>query len=95
MTEKTVTLKNSKQETKTIEVNYIARVEGRGALNISVTKEGKVQDLRFRIYEPPRFFEAFLVGRRYTEMMELSSLWNLPSGSSNHRFASCRKCNWA
>ena len=68
-----MTLKNSKQETKTIEVNYIARVEGRGALNISVTKEGKVQDLRFRIYEPPRFFEAFLVGRRYTEMMELTS----------------------
>ncbi|KYK21348.1 hypothetical protein AYK25_08265 [Thermoplasmatales archaeon SM1-50] len=73
MTEKTITYKNSKQDTKTIEVNYIARVEGRGALNISVTKDGKVQDLRFRIYEPPRFFEAFLVGRRYTEMMELTS----------------------
>jgi sulfhydrogenase subunit alpha len=73
MTEKTIALKNSKQDTKTIQVNYIARVEGRGALNISVTKDGKVQDLRFRIYEPPRFFEAFLVGRRYTEMMELTS----------------------
>jgi len=73
MTEKTVTFKNSKQDTKTIEVNYIARVEGRGALNISVTKDGKIQDLRFRIYEPPRFFEAFLVGRPYTEMMELTS----------------------
>ena len=73
MIEKTANQKNSKQETKTIEVNYIARVEGRGALNINLTKEGKVQDLQFRIYEPPRFFEAFLIGRPYTEMMELTS----------------------
>jgi len=68
-----MTLKESTQKTKTIQVNYIARVEGRGALNISISKEGKIQDLRFRIYEPPRFFEAFLIGRRYTEMMELTS----------------------
>jgi sulfhydrogenase subunit alpha len=73
MTEKTAVFKNSKQNTKTIDVNYIARVEGRGALNIELTKEGKAQDLRFRIYEPPRFFEAFLIGRPYTEMMELTS----------------------
>lgn len=73
MTEKKVTFKNSNQNIQTIQVNYIARVEGRGGLNISLTKEGKIQDLRFRIYEPPRFFEAFLVGRRYTEMMELTS----------------------
>jgi sulfhydrogenase subunit alpha len=73
MSEKTVTFKNSKQDTKTIDVNYIARVEGRGALNINVSKDGTIQDLRFRIYEPPRFFEAFLIGRRYTEVMELTS----------------------
>jgi sulfhydrogenase subunit alpha len=73
MTEKTMTLKESTPKTKTIEVNYIARVEGRGALNINISKEGKIQDLRFRIHEPPRFFEAFLIGRRYTEMMELTS----------------------
>jgi sulfhydrogenase subunit alpha len=73
MTKKTMTLKESTPKTKTIEVNYIARVEGRGALNINISKEGKIQDLRFRIYEPPRFFEAFLIGRRYTEMMELTS----------------------
>lgn len=68
-----MTIKESAQKTKTIEVNYIARVEGRGALNINISKEGKIQDLRFRIHEPPRFFEAFLIGRRYTEMMELTS----------------------
>jgi sulfhydrogenase subunit alpha len=73
MTENSMTLKESTPKTKTIEVNYIARVEGRGALNISISKEGKIQDLQFRIHEPPRFFEAFLIGRRYTEMMELTS----------------------
>jgi sulfhydrogenase subunit alpha len=73
MTDKTMPLKESTQKTKTIEVNYIARVEGRGALNISISKERKIKDLRFRIHEPPRFFEAFLIGRRYTELMELTS----------------------
>ncbi len=56
-----------------INVNYIARVEGRGALNIGISKDGKIEDLRFRIYEPPRFFEAFLIGRKLDEVMELTS----------------------
>ncbi|MFH1101360.1 MAG: Ni/Fe hydrogenase subunit alpha [Methanobacteriota archaeon] len=73
MSEKTVEIKNSKQSNKIIEVNYIARVEGRGALNISVSKDGIVEDLRFRVYEPPRFFESFLIGRKYNEVMELTS----------------------
>jgi len=57
----------------TIDVDYLARVEGRGALNISISKDGKVEDLQFRIYEPPRFFESFLIGRKYDEVMELTS----------------------
>jgi len=57
----------------TINVNYLARVEGRGALNISISKDGRVEDLQFRIYEPPRFFESFLIGRKYYEIMELAS----------------------
>jgi len=56
-----------------IDVNYLARVEGRGALNVRIAKDGKVKDLKFRIYEPPRFFESFLIGRRYDELMELTS----------------------
>ena len=56
-----------------INVNYIARVEGRSALNIGISKDGKIEDLRFRIYEPPRFFEAFLIGRKLDEVMELTS----------------------
>lgn len=58
---------------KTVQVDYIARVEGQGALNIRITEDGKIEELEFRIYEPPRFFEAFLIGRKYDEVMELVS----------------------
>ena len=58
---------------KTIEVDYIARVEGRGAIDIGISKDGEIKDLKFRIYEPPRFFESFLIGRKYDEVMELTS----------------------
>jgi coenzyme F420-reducing hydrogenase alpha subunit len=73
MRKKTVEVQYKQQSEKTIEIDYIARVEGRGALNISISKDGKVEDLQFRIYEPPRFFESFLIGRRYDEIMELAS----------------------
>ena len=58
---------------KTINVDYVARVEGQGAINIDITKDGKIENLQFKIFEPPRFFESFLVGRRYDEVMELTS----------------------
>jgi len=58
---------------KTIKVDYIARVEGQGAISIDITKYGKVENLQFKIFEPPRFFESFLVGRKYDEVMELTS----------------------
>jgi len=58
---------------KTIKVDYIARVEGQGAINIEITKDGKVKHLEFKIFEPPRFFESFLIGRKYDELMELTS----------------------
>jgi coenzyme F420-reducing hydrogenase alpha subunit len=60
-------------EEKLVTVDYIARVEGQGAINIKIAKDGKVEHLRFRIFEPPRFFESFLVGRRYDEVMEIAS----------------------
>ncbi len=58
---------------RTIHVDYIARVEGQGAINIDITKDGKVKHLQFKIFEPPRFFESFLIGRKYDELMELTS----------------------
>ena len=45
----------------------LARVEGEGAMHVSL-RDGRVEDVRLRIYEPPRFFEAFLRGRHFTEV---------------------------
>ncbi len=41
----------------------LARVEGEGALKV-VVRDGEVTGAEFRIFEPPRFFEAFLRGPR-------------------------------
>ena len=55
---------------RTVEVPVIARVEGEGALHLKV-KDEEIQDLRLEIYEPPRFFEAFLVGRHFSEVPDI------------------------
>jgi hypothetical protein len=51
---------------RTLTAAAIARVEGEGALHMRVVA-GEVREVRLDIYEPPRFFEAFLRGRSYTE----------------------------
>jgi coenzyme F420-reducing hydrogenase alpha subunit len=38
-----------------------------------VITDGEVTDVRLRIYEPPRFFEAFLRGRAYTEPPDITA----------------------
>src|SRR4051794_8144736 len=50
----------------------LARVEGEGALRVRV-RDGRVEDVQLRIYEPPRFFEAFLRGRRHTEVPDITA----------------------
>ncbi len=57
---------------RVIKVDYIARVEGEGALTVK-TKDGQVSDVRFRIFEPPRFFEAFLRGRKFSEAPDITA----------------------
>lgn len=56
--------------TRTIKIDMMARVEGEGALNVTV-KDGQVQDVQLRIFEPPRFFEAFLQGRHVNEVPDI------------------------
>ncbi len=58
--------------TKTIKVDYLARVEGEGAMEVRV-RGGQVTGVQVRIFEPPRFFEAFLRGRRYTEVPDITA----------------------
>lgn len=57
---------------RTIKVDALARVEGEGALYVR-TSRGRVTDVRLRIYEPPRFFEAFLRGRAFTEAPDITA----------------------
>ena len=57
-------------ERRTIEVGALARVEGEGALHLTIDGD-RVSELRLEIYEPPRFFESFLCGRRAAELPDL------------------------
>jgi sulfhydrogenase subunit alpha len=59
-------------KSKTIKVDYLARVEGEGALYLKI-KSGKLATVRFKIFEPPRFFEAFLRGRNSTEAPDITA----------------------
>ena len=63
---------NKKGETKIIKVDTLARVEGEGALYIKV-KDNAVQDVRLKIFEPPRFFEAFLRDRDFREVPDITA----------------------
>ncbi|MGK4579157.1 Ni/Fe hydrogenase subunit alpha [Kitasatospora sp. HPMI-4] len=55
-----------------LRLDALARVEGEGALHLAISG-GEVTDTRLRIYEPPRFFEAFLIGRGHTEPPDITS----------------------
>ena len=55
-----------------ISTNALARVEGEGAMHVRI-REGEVEDVRLEIYEPPRFFEAFLRGRAFTEAPDITA----------------------
>jgi sulfhydrogenase subunit alpha len=57
---------------KTIKVDYLARVEGEGGVYIKV-RDNKVVDVKLKIFEPPRFFEAFLRGRSFAEAHDITS----------------------
>lgn len=57
---------------RTVRVDQLARVEGEGALHVEVV-DGEVTDVRLRIFEPPRFFEGFLVGRAHTEPPDITA----------------------
>lgn len=59
-------------ETRTIAVGALTRVEGEGALRVTMTGD-TVHSAELKIYEPPRFFEAFLRGRAYTEPPDLTA----------------------
>src|SRR3990167_5489205 len=59
-------------KSKTIKVDYLARVEGEGAMYIKIDNN-RLKDVKLRIFEPPRFFEAFLRGRHFMEVPDITA----------------------
>ncbi|MEW5978926.1 MAG: Ni/Fe hydrogenase subunit alpha [Acidobacteriota bacterium] len=57
---------------RTIKVDMLARVEGEGALYVRI-KGDKVSNVQLKIFEPPRFFEAFLRGRDFREAPDITA----------------------
>src|SRR6516162_1143810 len=58
--------------TRTIEVKTLSRVEGEGALYVKLDGD-RVEQVELNIYEPPRFFEAFLRGRQMEEVPDITA----------------------
>lgn len=58
--------------TRTIAVDYLARVEGEGALTL-VIRDGVVEEAALKIFEPPRYFEKLMVDRAATEAPDIAA----------------------
>jgi coenzyme F420-reducing hydrogenase alpha subunit len=63
---------SSDRRSRTIHIGHLTRVEGEGALHLTVT-DGQVSDLRLELFEPPRFFEALLRGREAHEAPDITA----------------------
>jgi sulfhydrogenase subunit alpha len=62
----------SDAKVRTIQVDYLARVEGEGSLTIKLEGD-RATEVRLGIFEPPRFFEALLRGRAFREAPDITS----------------------
>jgi coenzyme F420-reducing hydrogenase alpha subunit len=62
----------TENQSRTISVQALARVEGEGGLTIRL-REGQVEGVELRIYEPPRFYEGFLRGRSALEVPDITA----------------------
>ncbi len=58
--------------TRILRTDYLARVEGEGAMYVRLDGR-EVAEVKLRIYEPPRFFEALLRGRAFTEAPDITA----------------------
>jgi coenzyme F420-reducing hydrogenase alpha subunit len=63
---------SDRPETRTLSVEALARVEGEGALHLEM-RGNEVRQVRLSIYEPPRFYEAFLRGRDFREVPDITA----------------------
>lgn len=56
----------------TIKIDYLTRVEGEGAVSVHV-RDHHVSSVKVKIFEPPRFFEALLRGRKFSEAPDITA----------------------
>ena len=56
---------------KSIHVHHLTRVEGHGDI-VARIKDGVVEEVRFDIVEAPRFFEMFLRGQHYRQVVHVA-----------------------
>jgi coenzyme F420-reducing hydrogenase alpha subunit len=65
-------INNSNEKVRNFKVDYLARVEGEGAMYVKII-DNTVKHVRLQIYEPPRFFEAFLRRRKFSEAPDITA----------------------
>ena len=53
-----------------VELEHLARIEGHAGIEVAIEK-GKVKDVKFNIFEGPRFFEAFIEGVYYDKVPDI------------------------
>ena len=57
---------------RAVKVALLTRVEGEGGLLVKL-KGDRVQEVKLKIFEPPRLFEGFLRGRHFTEVPDITA----------------------
>jgi sulfhydrogenase subunit alpha len=55
-----------------IDVEHVTRIEGHGNIVVDV-KEGKIEKVQWQVPEAPRFFEAMVKGRHFSELATITS----------------------
>ncbi|MBI4861719.1 MAG: nickel-dependent hydrogenase large subunit [Candidatus Riflebacteria bacterium] len=55
-----------------INVHHVTRIEGHGNIQVNVT-DGKIEKCEWQVPEAPRFFEAMVRGRHYSEVARITS----------------------
>lgn len=56
---------------QSITINHLSRVEGEATFQLSFDAHSGAPLVALEIFEPPRFFEGFLVGRSYSEIGDI------------------------
>jgi sulfhydrogenase subunit alpha len=59
-------------DSRTVKLEYLSRVEGEGGLVLRFEND-ELREAHLNIFEPPRFFEAFLRGRHFQEVPDITA----------------------